>query len=98
MDNAHMIAVFAALGHEVRLKLWQVLLPFGSNGLSAGQIAARVSMLPSSLSFHLHRMTQARILSERRSSRQIIYAVNSNTIGEIVRHMAVAIERGDGRS
>jgi hypothetical protein len=51
-------------------------MPRGSLGLSAGSIAAQVSVAPSSLSFHLQQMIHGRVLVQRRCSRQIIYAVN----------------------
>lgn len=76
MTDTQIAAVMAALGHTIRLQLWRMLMPFGKQGLPAGAIAARMSILPSSLSFHLRQMTQAGVLSQRRSSRQIIYAVN----------------------
>lgn len=80
MGDSQAIAVFAALGHQVRLNLWRLLLPYGEAGLSAGLLASRMSILPSSLSFHLRLMTQAGVLIQRRSSRHIIYAVNVGVI------------------
>ena len=58
------------------------MAPYGSNGLPAGKIAARMEVLPSSLSFHLRQMTQAGLLVQRRSSRQIICAVDQHTMEE----------------
>jgi len=76
-DDNQVVAVLTALGHNIRWKLWCLLLPYGRSGLPAGTIAARMSIVPSSLSFHLRHMTQAGILTQRRSSRQVIYAVNT---------------------
>src|SRR5690348_7136598 len=73
MSEAQLIAILAALGHAVRLSLWRMLLPYGSDGLSAGTIAERMAFIPSSLSFHLRQMTQAGVLRQRRSSRNIVY-------------------------
>lgn len=84
MSDSQLVAVLAALGHGLRLNLWRMLLPYGAHGLSAGAIAAEMAILPSSLSFHLRQMTQAGILLQRRSSRQIIYAVNRDTMEGLV--------------
>ena len=85
MSDSEVVAVLAALGHQVRLNLWRLLVPYGETGLAAGTLAARMAILPSSLSFHLRLMTQAGILRQRRSSRSIIYAVNA----ELLAGMAV---------
>lgn len=77
MNDAQLIAALAALGHKVRLDMWRMLLPYGRRGLPAGALATLLSIPPSSLSFHLRQMAQAGVLLQRRSSRQIIYAVNA---------------------
>lgn len=76
MDTFTAVAALSALGHMVRLEVWRTLAPHGPIGLSAGVIAERLDVAPSSLSFHLQQMTQGRVLVQRRSSRQVIYAVN----------------------
>jgi len=63
-DDDQAVAVFAALGHNVRLRLWRLLLPYGAAGLPAGTIAAHMSIDPSRLSFHLRQMTQAGTLTQ----------------------------------
>jgi len=105
MSDTQAIAVLAALGHQVRLGLWRLLLPYGEAGLAAGIIAARMSILPSSLSFHLKLMTQAGILLQRRSSRHIMYAVNvelvanlADLFSDLTPHATIASEEVTGLS
>src|SRR5271168_3872013 len=81
MDTDRAAAAIAALAHHVRLDVWRLLLPHGSLGLSAGTIAVRLAIAPSSLSFHLLQMTHGRVLVQRRFSRQIIYAINEEVVG-----------------
>ena len=83
MNSEEAVAALAALGHSLRLEIWRMLLPYGSIGLSAGLIAARLVIPPSSLSFHLQQMTHAKVLLQRRSSRQIIYAVNDGAVDRL---------------
>jgi ArsR family transcriptional regulator len=83
MEKRQAASVLAALAHDLRLELWQLLVPCGAAGLSAGLIAQQLSIPPSSLSFHLQQMAQAGLLLRRRSSRQIIYAVNDQVMGEL---------------
>ena len=82
------VSVLAALGHRLRLQLWRMLVPHGPRGLSAGSIATQLAVAPSSLSFHLQQMTQAGILMQRRSSRRIIYAVNSEVVDDLCDFLA----------
>jgi ArsR family transcriptional regulator, arsenate/arsenite/antimonite-responsive transcriptional repressor len=79
----------AALGHNLRIQVWRTLLPYGSLGLSAGSIAAQVSIAPSSLSFHLQQMIHGRVLVQRRCSRQIIYAVNHEIMDALCKFLRV---------
>jgi ArsR family transcriptional regulator, arsenate/arsenite/antimonite-responsive transcriptional repressor len=80
MDTDRAAAAIAALAHHVRLDVWRLLLPHGSLGLSAGTIAARLAIAPSSLSFHLLQMTHGRVLVQRRFIRQVIYAINEEVV------------------
>ena len=98
MGDSQAIAVLAALGHQVRLSLWRLLLPHGQAGLAAGTLAARMAILPSSLSFHLRLMTQAGVLVQRRSSRHIIYAVNVELITSLVQLFTALSAPGDADS
>jgi ArsR family transcriptional regulator len=76
-------AAIAALAHHVRLDVWRLLLQHGSLGLSADTIAARLAIAPSSLSFHLLQMTRGRVLTQRRFSRQVIYAINGDVVASL---------------
>jgi ArsR family transcriptional regulator len=80
MDTSVAVAALSALSHSLRLEVWRTLVPYGPIGLSAGVIAERLDVAPSSLSFHLQQMTHGRVLVQRRSSRQMIYAVNHEII------------------
>jgi ArsR family transcriptional regulator, arsenate/arsenite/antimonite-responsive transcriptional repressor len=90
MDTLDAVAVLATLGHTLRLELWRLLVPYGPSGLSAGHIAARLAIPPSSLSFHLQQMTQARVLVQRRSSRRIIYSVNDKIVSSLCAYLATS--------
>ncbi len=52
MDTSGVIAALAALAHEHRLAVYRLLVEAGPGGLSAGVIAERLGVPPSSLSFH----------------------------------------------
>ena len=76
MDAKQAIAALGALAHETRLALFRLLVERGPDGLSAGTIAQRLGLPPSSLTFHLQQLTHAGLITQRRRSRQLIYATD----------------------
>jgi protein-tyrosine-phosphatase/DNA-binding transcriptional ArsR family regulator len=65
----------AALAQETRLDLVRLLIGEGSTGLPAGEIAARLAVPSSTLSFHLNALERVGLLRGTRQGRSIIYAV-----------------------
>ena len=76
MDPAQAIAALGALAHETRLAAFRLLVQRGPEGLPAGVIAQALDLPPSSLTFHLQHLTRAGLLTQRRQSRQLIYATD----------------------
>lgn len=66
---------FSVLAQETRLKLVRLLASRGASGMSAGEAAAVLKIAPSTLSFHLNALEQARLVRSTRQGRHIIYAV-----------------------
>ena len=75
MEEREAAQGFAALSQETRLRLMRLLAERGANGMAAGEIASRLGQAPSTLSFHLAALEQARLVQSTRQGRQIIYAV-----------------------
>ena len=66
---------FAALSQETRLNLMRLLASRGASGMAAGELAAQLRLAPSTLSFHLAALEQARLVQSTRQGRYVIYAV-----------------------
>ena len=75
MQPDSVVAALAALAHEHRLRAYRLLVEAGPTGLPAGTVADRLGMPPSSLTFHLQHLLRAGLVSQRRVSRQLIYAM-----------------------
>ena len=88
MQQEAAIAALGALAQATRLQLYRLLLPQGARGMSAGNIAERLGVAPSSLSFHLTNLVEAGLITQKRAGRQLIYAVAPATIGELRRYLA----------
>ena len=78
------VAALDALAHEVRLKVFRLLVPAGWKGLAAGRISEELGLQPNSLSFHLNRLTQAGLLSVRREGRHLFYSVQYSRFSGLV--------------
>ena len=76
MDSTRAIPALAALAQETRLRVFRLLVREGPRGLPAGEIAGRLGVAPATLSFHLAQLERAGLLSARRMSRRIFYAVD----------------------
>ncbi len=87
MDGKQVIAGLGALAHETRLAVFRMLVERGPDGLSAGTIADRLDMPPSSLTFHLQQLSHAGLVTQRRVSRQLFYATDYTTMNGIVQYL-----------
>lgn len=72
LDTA--VTRLAALAQASRLAVFRLLVEKGPEGLPAGDIADRLGISPSSLSFHLKELTHAGLLKSRQEGRFIYYA------------------------
>src|SRR5436309_6833198 len=87
MDQNKAIAALGALAQDTRLALFRLLVTAGAAGLSAGTIAERLEVAPSSLSFHLQQLLHAGLVTQRRLSRQLIYAVEYGAMNHLVAYL-----------
>ncbi|MEM1345671.1 MAG: metalloregulator ArsR/SmtB family transcription factor [Pseudomonadota bacterium] len=62
----------AALGHETRLALFQLLVRAGRDGLSVGEIGEHLGTAPSTLAHHLSALAEAGLVIQERHGRQVI--------------------------
>lgn len=76
MEIKHAVEVFAALAQEHRLAVFRLLISEGAGGLTAGEIAQRLAIPPSTLSHHLAHLERAGLLRSWRVDRRIFYAVD----------------------
>jgi ArsR family transcriptional regulator len=86
--NAEEIARYAdmlgALGTEPRLRVVRLLLAAHPEGLVVGEIGSELSIPPSTLSHHLDKLKNERLVSVRRESTFLRYTANTKTLQDIV--------------
>ncbi len=87
MKASHAVHALSALAHEHRLSVYRLLVEAGPQGLSAGAIAGRLRLPPSSLTFHLKHLQRAGLIARERSSRQLIYSADFGVMNALVSYL-----------
>ncbi|NGM23787.1 metalloregulator ArsR/SmtB family transcription factor [Roseomonas stagni] len=90
MDTEQAAAGFMALGQPTRLDLMRTLLAAGPSGLAAGDIAGRLGVAPSTLSFHLKALEQVGLVAATRHGRSLVYAPRIAALRALVAFLAEA--------
>jgi ArsR family transcriptional regulator len=87
MKHPEAVAAFSALGHEHRLAIYRLLVEAGPDGLSAGVIASKLDIPPSSLTFHTQALVRAGLVTQQRESRLLIYAADFSSMNSLVAYL-----------
>lgn len=87
MTTTQVTSALGALSQETRLALFRMLVERGPGGLSAGVLAGHLDVPPSSLSFHLRTLQHAGLITQRRASRQMIYAADFTAMNAVLRYL-----------
>lgn len=67
----------AVLGHETRLMIFQTLVTAEPAGLTAGDLAQRIGIQASNLSFHLKELKHVGLVNAERNGRYICLRANT---------------------
>ena len=76
MEITSAIEALGALAQESRLKVFRLLVRQGQAGMAAGDIARALHVPNNTMSSHLATLSRAGLISSRKESRSIIYAVD----------------------
>lgn len=95
MDSDDAAAGFTALGQGTRLELMRGLLAAGPSGLPAGEIAARLGVPASTLSFHLKALEAAGLVAATRHGRSLVYAAQMARLRSLIAFLAEACCGGE---
>ncbi len=87
MTPMEAVHALGALAHEHRLGIYRLLVEKGPEGLSAGEIAERIGLLPSSLTFHVQSLQRAGLITRRRVSRRLFYSADFETMSALVEYL-----------
>jgi DNA-binding transcriptional ArsR family regulator len=88
MESTAAVAALAALAHEGRLAAFRLLVQSGPDGVAAGEIARRLSVLPNTLSANLTVLSRAGLAGSRREGRSIIYTADYEAMRALLGFLA----------
>lgn len=77
----------AALAQTSRLTVFRLLVQKGPDGMAAGEIAERLGVSPSALSFHLKELSHAGLLRSRQEGRFVYYAPDFKAMNALLDYL-----------
>jgi DNA-binding transcriptional ArsR family regulator len=78
----------AALAQDSRLAAFRLLVQAGPEGLAAGEIAERLGIPASTLSFHMKALSHAGLIESRHESRFIYYSANFEAMNALLDYLS----------
>lgn len=82
------VRALAALAQDSRLEVFRLLVQAGPAGLTAGEIAERLGIPASTLSFHFKALSQAGLVDSRQESRFVHYAARYAAMNDLIAFLA----------
>jgi len=87
MNNKSAVTLLSSLAQEARLDIYRTLVQAGIAGLNAGNIADKLGIPNSTLSFHLKELSYAGLVSARQESRFIYYSANYQAMSNLLAYL-----------
>jgi ArsR family transcriptional regulator len=80
-------AIFESLSSTVRLDVFRLLVKLGTEGMVAGEIAIKLDLPPTNLSFHLKALAHAGLVTAEQEGRYQRYRANIPLMAELIGYM-----------
>jgi len=87
MNTLDAVSILSCLAQEARLQIFRLLVQNSPAGLAAGEIAKRLNIPASTLSFHLKELSHAGLIKSEQSSRFIYYSTDFQVINALVGYL-----------
>lgn len=84
MNTNSAVRSLAALAQVSRLEIFRLLVQAGPEGIAAGDIAQRLGIPSSTLSFHVRSLEHARLVESRQEGRFVYYSADFAAMSALV--------------
>ena len=88
------IQIMSALAQPTRLEVYHLLVEALPGGMAASEIAEAVGMTRNGMSAHFAILAAARLVSSRKTGRNVIYKAETSPLKELTAFLSRAVERG----
>ena len=87
MEKTKIVTRLSALAHEGRLGIYRLLVETGPEGLTVGEIAAKLKIPGATLSFHLSQLKHSGLVVARRDGRRLIQTADFRCMNELIGYL-----------
>ena len=87
MDTATAAGHVQALGNPTRLRIFEILVRAGENGLTVGRVQSTLKINASTLSHHLKTLISAGLVSQTRDATKLICRANDEVMHGLLHHL-----------
>jgi ArsR family transcriptional regulator, arsenate/arsenite/antimonite-responsive transcriptional repressor len=88
MNKSGVVRALGALAHPIRLDVFRALVVAGHEGLTPGVLIEQLDVPSAKLSFHLKELAIAGLVTQERSSRNVIYRAAYDQMDGVIRYLA----------
>lgn len=87
MEETDIVTNLAALAQPLRLRIFRALVVAGPEGLTPGLLCEQLQVAPNTLSFHLKELLHARLVSQQRDGRFLIYRASFDRMNDLLGYL-----------
>jgi len=84
MNEIDAAAQLEALGNPTRLAIYRTLVRVGDSGIPVGALQDRIGAAPSTLSHHLQKLLQVKLVTQERRATTLICRANYPVMQELI--------------
>jgi len=84
MKDQDAVDKLTALAHQDRVAAFRLLVKAGPEGVPSGEVANKLGIAPTRMSFHLSTLERSGLVTARRNGRQVHYAVNFEDMRQLL--------------
>lgn len=88
MNTTSAVRSLGALAQDSRLEVFRLLVQAGPEGMAAGEVAERLRIPASTLSFHMKALSHAGLVESRHESRFIYYSANFAAMNDLLGYLS----------